>query len=472
MRPVSTSSHYGDYNPRATIPKRGKGKRPAGHRNMPSKGVKRAAMFKNVNIFKYMGPDVPREFAKNEGNIVCTFFYELSPFVGGDEVLDGLVEMAKESVVAGYDLSMLTSVDIEFVKCSGKTCRVPRTVSDFEWSPEAVKSLAGQGDLYLRLCKDFAVSLIGQRGVQEGGATELHPVTSSAGSSAGISQSCSSFMSPLATNRVEADLMQEDFQPPTTPSSDEENELPPVCLTNTELLARERLYEIFENMAMSAIDEVLCLCSSDTTHAFKILINGPQVEDLLRLKRRLFWGANDSKKISIDDEEDLLEEALVYYKHPSFDPHVPVRIAFRYQPAIDTGGVTRQFFTDILCKFACRGVFQMFVGSAERLRPAYSPQVLPLMKIFGTVIGHSLLHEGPGFPYFAPFVYWYLATGCIQRALPYVAIVDDLSKNTTVIVQKVCIYLFLVCIISHVCFKDCEKYTVVYKCSGLLCDGE
>ena len=171
--------------------------------------------------------------------------------------------------------------------------------------------------------------------------------------------------------------------------------------------------------------------------AFKILINGPQVTDLLRLKRRMFFQGSETKKIRIDDEDDILEEVLVYYKHPSLDPNIPIRIAFKCQPAIHTGGVTRQFFTDILHKFAARGAFRMFVGPKERLRPAYSPQVLPLMNILGAVIAHSLLHEGLGFPYFAPFVYWYLATGCIQRALPYVSINEDLSENAVVVVRKV-----------------------------------
>ena len=34
---------------------------------------------------------------------------------------------------------------------------------------------------------------------------------------------------------------------------------------------------------------------------------------------------------------------------------------------------------------------QLFVGPQDRLRPVYSPQVLPLMKILGTLIGHSQL---------------------------------------------------------------------------------
>ena len=131
-----------------------------------------------------------------------------------------------------------------------------------------------------------------------------------------------------------------------------------------------------------------------------------------------------------------MHEALVYYKHPSFNPLTPVRVAFEDQPAIDTGGVTRQFFTDILQQLA-QGKLQLFVGPANRLRLAYSPQVLPVVKILGTLIAHSLLHEGPGFPYFAPFVYWYIATGCEQRILPYVSIRDDLSTSCTQIVKKV-----------------------------------
>ena len=34
---------------------------------------------------------------------------------------------------------------------------MPQTASDFEWSTDAVRSLAGQGDIYLRLCKNFEV---------------------------------------------------------------------------------------------------------------------------------------------------------------------------------------------------------------------------------------------------------------------------------------------------------------------------
>ena len=45
--------------------------------------------------------------------------------------------------------------------------------------------------------------------------------------------------------------------------------------------------------------------------------------------------------------------------------------------------------TDVLAKFAQQDSFQLFMCHSERLRPAYSPQVLPLMKTLGTIIGHS-----------------------------------------------------------------------------------
>ena len=111
-------------------------------------------------------------------------------------------------------------------------------------------------------------------------------------------------------------------------------------------------------------------------------------------------------------------------------------MSFEGQPAVDTGGLTRQFFSDILSQLA-RGTLQLFLGSSNHLRFAYGPQVLPVVKILGTIIAHSILHEGPGFPYFAPFVYWYLATGCEEHALPYVSIREDLSPSCMLIVKKV-----------------------------------
>ena len=161
MRPSQSTSRFG-YHPMETIPKRGKGKRPASRSNATPKG-KRSAIFKNV---RYMGTDRPREFGRSEADIVCTFFYELSPFYCGDDILEGIIEMAKESSVPGYDFSTLKPCDLEFVK-----------------------------DVHL----------------------------------------------------------------PSSPSSNDERDLPRV-FEKSEFLPRQRLYEIFNNVSVNAVDEVLLYC--------------------------------------------------------------------------------------------------------------------------------------------------------------------------------------------------------------------
>ena len=468
MRPLNlkpTNSRYADYNSQVSTPRRGKGKHSAP--SSSSSKAKRATTFKNVNIMRYTGPSSPHEFGRKDSDIVCTFFYELSPFSSGDEVMEGICQMARESFVEGFDFSLMTADDMEFVKCSGKTCRVPRTVPGFVWSPDAIKSVAGQGDIYIRLCKDFPTKIEGKSGssqsinascMPQSQVPVLHSSDQTSSSclhqpsitSVGIAHfsntpsviieddglsdlpSTSSLQALQSTSFVHVDLTQSESN---SPRSDDDDQFP-IFSWSFDYLTRESLYEIFgPKISQAAINEVLNLTSSDTMQAFKVFINGPKAADLLQLHRRSFMRPG-SKKLRID--EDLFEEALVFYKHPSFDPRMPLRISFKGQPAIDTGGLTRQFFSDVLKSFACQDVFQLFTGPPNRLRPAYSPQVLPLMKLLGLVLGHSLLHEGPGFPFFAPFVYWYLVTGSEERSLPYVQIEEDLSCTTGIVVNQVC----------------------------------
>ena len=57
--------------------------------------------------------------------------------------------------------------------------------------------------------------------------------------------------------------------------------------------------------------------------------------------------SNDREKLKVDDE-DLLNDAIAYYKDAHFDPKRKLRVIYNKQPAADTGGVMRQFFTQVL----------------------------------------------------------------------------------------------------------------------------
>ena len=46
--------------------------------------------------------------------------------------------------------------DFEFMKCFGHTFRVPECALSFQFNFDALKMLAGQGDVYIRLTKDVS----------------------------------------------------------------------------------------------------------------------------------------------------------------------------------------------------------------------------------------------------------------------------------------------------------------------------
>ena len=52
-----------------------------------------------------------------------------------------------------------------------------------------------------------------------------------------------------------------------------------------------------------------------------------------------------------------------------------------------------------------------------------------------------MIHEGPGFPFFAPFVFWYLASGSEKTTLPHVS-VKVLSNSAMQIVNQVNLYMY------------------------------
>lgn len=52
--------------------------------------------------------------------------------------------------------------------------------------------------------------------------------------------------------------------------------------------------------------------------------------------------SSEKEKVKVD-EDDILNDALAYYKDCKFDARKKLRVVYKGQPAADTGGVTRQF---------------------------------------------------------------------------------------------------------------------------------
>lgn len=144
------------------------------------------------------------------------------------------------------------------------------------------------------------------------------------------------------------------------------------------------------------------------------------------------FSQDQREKLKID-EEDLLNDAMAYYKDEGFDPRKKLRIVYRGQAAADTGGVIRQFYTQLLS--AISDTF--FQGDTYR-SPVYNCDMVAcgVMKLVGTIIVHSILQGGPGFPVFSPAVYNYLAKADLNEAMRGVT-VKDCSIQMQYFISKV-----------------------------------
>jgi len=190
---------------------------------------------------------------------------------------------------------------------------------------------------------------------------------------------------------------------------------------------------MFSNMTHDAINLIYNFLSKDADVTMNMLLDlsAEKILDLIRKNR--MTGAVAKLKV---DEDDIFNDAMVYYKDICFDPTKPLRVSINDQPAVDTGGIRRQFFTDLLDYFSDKDTHSIFIGDRHRLRPHHSPQLLPLIKILGIIIAHSLVQGGPGFPYFAPYIYWYLVSGSEETSLSYVT-AADLTPSVADLVQRV-----------------------------------
>lgn len=111
-----------------------------------------------------------------------------------------------------------------------------------------------------------------------------------------------------------------------------------------------------------------------------------------------------------------------------------MRVIYKGQPVADTGGVTRQFYTQLL-----QEISQQFFHGDTFKTPIYNSNMVVsgIIKLVGTIIVHSILQGGPGFPdVLSPSVFFYLATGDVDASVQRIS-VNDCSIPTKHFIDKV-----------------------------------
>ena len=233
--------------------------------------------------------------------------------------------------------------------------------------------------------------------------------------------------------------------------SDSDNESDSMQPENT----LEQLLGLFESkLSKKQVCTVFDLSNSDFDNAMECLLEGPTVQGLIRLHQKKFNGKPASKFFI--DSDDLWSDMVGYYKS-GVNVEKPVRVILEQQPAIDTGGVRRQVFSDVFALFATNKHFRLFEGQPCSVRPVHSADVRSsgMLKVLGTMIAHSVAMDGVGFPYLSPLSYWYITAGeteALQHMGP-----SDVGADVADVIAQVCVF---VSIYNNTIFTD--QHTLVF----------
>ena len=139
------------------------------------------------------------------------------------------------------------------------------------------------------------------------------------------------------------------------------------------------------------------------------------------------------------DCDFFLTDSFEFFKRTSFDPRRKLKVIFKNQPAIDAGGVRRQFFLRLFRELSNPNhVLHLFEGNPRGLLPVCRTDTA-ISKVFehiGKMIGYAITHG------FRPLrlskaVYHYIIHGDIDAALPYVTISDVATGVTKHFVEEV-----------------------------------
>ena len=130
------------------------------------------------------------------------------------------------------------------------------------------------------------------------------------------------------------------------------------------------------------------------------------------------------------DRSSLLQGSLPHFKGPGSELSsidVVLHTERNEEPCTNLGGANREFFTLLLEEFKSPNL-DMFEGPGSFLLPVFNQKALTgnLFYFFGKICVLSILADGPGFPYFPPFLVSYLRGREFEHELSSLYIINPL----------------------------------------------
>ncbi len=402
---------------------------------------------KQLHVFKYMGKPSPKSFINVPENVaICGMLPTLDTNSTEEDIRKEIVDI----ISTEYD--QCSSDDFEFIRVSRRSAVVPTVKAGFKWDGKAIKGLARQGAIYVRLTRKFAN--ISSDSLEEivlsDDDFEIPPACQRPRKN--LSSLLPDHMLESTTHSHDIDVSvkssdDDDISLPEVPSSlkssvpDVASNLPFTTIQVNSHIKKD-ITQMFPQLPKTARDALLELNDGSTVAVIELLLNPPGLEKILDMLKAHSQMEENSARLHVNecDQDEMLVKVIEFYKSPDFNPKRNLKVRFYDQPGVDAGGVRRQMFTNVFCEFISSKQISLFQEGPFNLIIHYSVQnvLSGLMVILGRVIAHAIVLEGIGFPHLSRAAFWYLATGDDDRVIGYTSI-DDVQLGVKSLLTQVCI---------------------------------
>ena len=297
------------------------------------------------------------DYAVTDDMILLKGYFELGTGQSESEIRESITEILKQR------FPFVRPDHFDFVKRERNKVTTSVVRKYLEWKYKQVKELCGQGKLYVRL--NILREVI--EGEDDDGLTNMNNASASgASTSADLLSSYTSNVSFISSPSRQSDKATLRELLPSASEEDLENAL-------------------LEFGGLHSAADALLEGDSLPEHSNTVLCESlVQIIDILGKKL-----TGKRKKLEVD-EDDIIEDAVAYYKSIQFDASCPLRIIFRGQPVIDSGGVLRQFYSNLFEGLVQGKLLLLFEGEEACKVPSYQPQAIMsgMFEMVGKMIAH------------------------------------------------------------------------------------
>lgn len=198
----------------------------------------------------------------------------------------------------------------------------------------------------------------------------------------------------------------------------------------------DHLIDLFEGeFSHKQIAAIYLLTGENYKCSVECLLQGPNsLHSILKIMNDSF-ARNPKVKVHVDPDSAWSDIVAFYKSSEVIDSCI--RIVLAGGPAIDTGGVRRQIYTQVYTDFAENKYVELFDGPMNCLRPLCTAVARSsgLLKILGKMLAHSIRQDGIAFPYLSPVCFWYVIGG-EDMAIQY-ATIDNLPADSASLIKEV-----------------------------------